>query len=334
MAFTTYRETPDILRTLRENSVYKNAVARAHARPVKQFSNIAVYTEPSAIARDFVIDANSNEHFVFVNQRCQGAEQVFIVRGTISEVCLPPLVQNPSAPQRLGQVHQSVTLISYTSDKIFNDSGKAASNLLEFLVAAVPVSVNRSAIVDDSGRTKFLKFKTPFLSPCRRVHPDDVITVPSAYDPSGTISYDDIGNLVMSRDNVVAFNSLKKRTDGGWSRIRGVDPTIFRPGSIVEAGVTFRLLKQRHDYIIVCHLDSLTLIWQDGPKLLRELRAKQRTQARALPKKDRDDGSEYEGDDADNCFMEVEQSQISENPNGGQRDSEGVYQFGTIRATL
>ncbi|KAF9033419.1 hypothetical protein BDZ89DRAFT_1036740 [Hymenopellis radicata] len=275
MSLETFRTFPEDMRKLEQDIRHRLGIQKAHSRQGRDFCLLRSYTNPDLVQQHFVADSDTSEQFVFVKRRSTDTEQVFTVRGTLSEVALPP-VRKPTAGRSINasSLYQFIKLTSYKTDNAFVDSARGIDNVLDMLTDAVPEHVDRRMIITPSGRVQFLSFKTPLLTAPHRVHPTDVIQVPEGIDPKGVLA-DGLrnGQFVMCKDNKVEFGRLTTDEAGEWHCTTGVTPTLFRPGTIVEAGVILRLLKLRNQsYKILFHLHSISTVTEEGPKILKEIR--------------------------------------------------------------
>ncbi|KAF9017129.1 hypothetical protein BDZ89DRAFT_1140933 [Hymenopellis radicata] len=267
MSFTTFKTFPQDLRALKNDLRYLVAVRDANTRHCQTDNatsrcDITRYSETSMLANNFVVDIDSNANFVFISPNASSAkeEQAFTIRGTLAELALPPIMPlHGSERCSITTISQYIKLTSFPTDSSFNRSSRAVGNIVDMLIRAVP-------------------YDTSFLSPADCVHALDVVDVPRYIDPTGLLSEALLSSegLVMSRRNIVRYWMLKKNNDDNvWTRVRHTNASIFRPGSLVEADVSFRLLKVAPGtYSVAYHISDLVMVSDKCHKFLNEIRMK------------------------------------------------------------
>ncbi len=103
---------------------------------------------------------------------------------------------------------QTVKLVSIDDDEDFRTAGHTVSRMLEFLQQSTGAPVQAPYVVQHGIAREFTAVNR-LLTPSHSAFPEDVIDLPSSYDPSQTLksSFNE-GKFAFTKDNQVAFNKL------------------------------------------------------------------------------------------------------------------------------
>ncbi|PBL03893.1 hypothetical protein ARMGADRAFT_1070386 [Armillaria gallica] len=217
MSLTSYK-APDILTTsiqlesfsehltatpykalLTSFSIAEQAFQEATAPLNRQLGDLSLYNLVESILDAFVVDTVSSDDFVFLANKS-------------SEVKLPPIQKAQRVS--INELIQTVKLVSIDGDKWFQKASSAVSRIAKFMeqhiqeTVRIPYAVHHRAIKD------FL-FVNRLLMPMHRTATEDIIELPSTYDPSRTLqAIINEGKFVYTKDNKPAFKKFILNEDG------------------------------------------------------------------------------------------------------------------------
>ncbi|KAK0470900.1 hypothetical protein IW261DRAFT_1572587 [Armillaria novae-zelandiae] len=241
-----------------------------------------------AILEAFTVDYKTSDDFVFVANIESGEEEVFHVHGIISETRLPPVIKGQHI--NMGTLLQTVKLISVDDDQDFHAAVIAVSAIYEFLQQSVSSSVQAPYGIQH-GTSRDMTFVNRLLTPSHSAYPEDIIVFPSTLDPSESLkSAIDEGRFAFTKDNQVRFDKLMSNDVGDQLHfVDHIQPGVFRPGQIVNVGVSFRLIKPKMSAPMhfISHLDSVSLLSWGARKVLDEQHFQQVRPKHGLPAKRR-----------------------------------------------
>ncbi|KAK0431279.1 hypothetical protein EV421DRAFT_1912006 [Armillaria borealis] len=205
MSLPFYEASEAITLAIRGDDFKK--IYREVASKVRDMLNqLASFNSSQAIAEAFVVDYQTSDNFVFVANAESGEEEVFQVHGVISETRLPP-IQKGNHVTMNGLV-QTVKLVSTEDDQEFRMSAITISRMCEFLQQSVGAPVQAPYTVQH-GIAREITFVNRLLTPTYSAFPEDIITLPSVFDPSQSLKASiDEGKFAFTKDNQVAFNKL------------------------------------------------------------------------------------------------------------------------------
>ncbi|PBL01581.1 hypothetical protein ARMGADRAFT_1023041 [Armillaria gallica] len=185
--------------------IYGEVVAKVRNLP----NQLAGFDSSQAIAEAFIVDYQNSDDFVFVANAESGEEEVFQVHGIISETRLPPVQKgNRCSSVSMTGLVQTVKLVSIEDNQEFRTAAVTISRMCEFLQQSVGAPVQAPYAVQH-GITREITFVNRLLTPTHSAFPEDIITLPSAFDPSQSLKASiDEGKFAFTKDNQVAFNKL------------------------------------------------------------------------------------------------------------------------------
>ncbi|PBK69308.1 hypothetical protein ARMSODRAFT_975057 [Armillaria solidipes] len=236
---------------------FKSSFRDISAKLRESPNQLGSFDSMESIVEAFVADYESSDDFTFVANANTGEEEVFQLHGVLSETRLPPVLKGNRVS--MTSLVQTVKLISIDDDEDFRIAGHAASRMLEFLQQSTGASVQAPYAVQHGIAREFTAVNW-LLTPSHSAFPEDVIDLPSTYDPGQTLkSSIDEGKFAFTKDNQVAFNKLTLDEGNHLQRIMHIKPGTFRPGQIVNIGVSFRLIKSQNSSPMrfIAHLDSI-----------------------------------------------------------------------------
>ncbi|PBK66568.1 hypothetical protein ARMSODRAFT_977477 [Armillaria solidipes] len=281
MSLTSYKAPDTLAASIQQESF---TTAPLSGQP----GDLGLHDSAESILDTFVVDTVSSDDFVFLANESSGEEEVFQVRGVVSEVKLPPVLKAQRVS--INELTQTVKIISIDDDEWFRKASSAASRIAEFMEQHVQETV-RIPYAIRHGAIREFQFVNRLLMPAHRTAAEDVIELPPAYDPSHTLqAVINEGKFVYTKDNKPAFEKFSLNEDGQYTRVRGVKPGTYRPGQIVAIGVSFRLVRSTNSdtMMFVAHLDSVALLSWGVMKNLDDNRAtRHRAQKHVLPIKKR-----------------------------------------------
>ncbi|SJL11509.1 uncharacterized protein ARMOST_14913 [Armillaria ostoyae] len=284
MSLTNYK-APDTLTTSIRQDSFKQTFRAATVPLIGLPGDLGLHDSVESILDTFVVDAKSSDDFVFLANERSSGEEVFQVRGILSEVKLPPVLKGQRVS--INELIQTVRLISFDEDEWFRKATTAASRIAEYMEQHVQETV-RIPYAICHGAIREFQIVNRILTPVHRMAVEDVIELPLSYDPSRTLQpIIGEGKFVFTKDNKPSFEKFSMNEDGQYTHVRGVKPSTFRPGQIVVVGVSFRLVRSTNSdmMMFVTHLDSIALLsWGhlDESRVTRH-----RVQKHALPIKKR-----------------------------------------------
>ncbi|KAK0471493.1 hypothetical protein IW261DRAFT_1572005 [Armillaria novae-zelandiae] len=262
--------------------LYREVVSRVRELP----NRLASYNSPEAILETFTADYKTSDDFVFVANIESREEEVFHVHGIISETRLPPVIKGHRV--NMGALLQTVKLIGVDDNQDFHAAVIAVSAIYEFLQQSVGSSVQAPYGIQH-GTSRDITFVNRLLTPTHSAFPEDIITFPSALDPSESLKPAiDEGRFAFTKDNQVRFHKLVSNDAGDQLHfVNHIQPGVFRPGQIVNVGVSFWLIKAKTSAPMrfISHLDSISLLSWGARKVLDERRFQQIRPKHGLPAK-------------------------------------------------
>ncbi|KAK0431619.1 hypothetical protein EV421DRAFT_1742970 [Armillaria borealis] len=260
MSLTSYK-APDTLAACIPAGIVQLAFRAATAPLSGQPGDLGLHDLAESILDTFVVDSVSSDDFVFLANESSGKEEVFQVRGVVSEVKLPPVLKAQRVS--INELTQTVKIISIDDDEWFRKASSVASRIAEFMEQHVQETVRIPYAVQHGAIREFHHTLQAVINE---------------------------GKFVYTKDNKPAFEKFSLNEDGQYTRVCGVKPGTYRPGQIVAIGVSFRLVWSTNSdtMMFVAHLDLVALLSWGVMKNLEDNRAiRHRAQKHALPSKKR-----------------------------------------------
>ncbi|KAK0431159.1 hypothetical protein EV421DRAFT_1743366 [Armillaria borealis] len=205
MSLTSYKAPDTLAASIQQESFTTVPLSR-------QPGDLGLHDLAESILDTFIVDTMSSDDFVFLANESSGEEEVFQVRGIVSEVKLPPVLKAQRVS--INELTQTVKIISIDDDEWFRKASSAASHIMKFMEQHVQETVWIPYTVQHGAIREF-QFVNRLLTPAHRTAAEDIITLPPAYDPSHTLqAVINEGKFVYTKDNKPAFEKFSLNEDG------------------------------------------------------------------------------------------------------------------------
>ncbi|KAK0466113.1 uncharacterized protein EV420DRAFT_1636718 [Desarmillaria tabescens] len=205
MSLPLYRANESIIAALRGDDFkrgYREVVSKLKDTP----SRLSRYNSTEIIMDNFTVDYRSSDDFAFVANGETGEEEVFDVSGVISEARLPPVLKSHRVS--MNELMQTVKLVGPEDDQDFHMAGYAMSHMIEFLQQSVGTPVQALYGIQHSTAREFT-FTNRLLMPAHSAFPEDIVVLPSSYNPSETLqSAIGEGKFAYTKDNQVSYEKF------------------------------------------------------------------------------------------------------------------------------
>ncbi|PBK58943.1 hypothetical protein ARMSODRAFT_1027850 [Armillaria solidipes] len=194
-------------------------------------------------------------------------EALFQLQGVLTEVRLLPVRQETKV-RSANDLKQSVRIVS-PGDAFFQGAAQAIARFVEFFEETMGQQIIVPASVC-SGQAHKLCFYTRLLTPAHAANLEDIVEFPSSYDPSNVLEHLLGDNkFVFTDDNCITFQRLSAASAEQSHPSLKVSPAMFRPGQLVNVGVSFRLFKNADEKLIFLpHLDYISMVSSKGFKVI------------------------------------------------------------------
>ncbi|KAJ8580980.1 hypothetical protein M405DRAFT_833284 [Rhizopogon salebrosus TDB-379] len=230
----------------------------------RQKDQLSAYDDDALINRTFTPWRSPDSKYTILVWQDTGQEVVFNVQGILTQCMLPPLSDRFAARQRPLQLRQSVSIVGATEG--FFAASSALRRLYSFLELRFGERQMRPWNLSNVGSRQAIMAQSRYVSPRSELFlwgdalPQ--LRENPKYDPYGVIAkWVNEGEFAFTEDNLVRYSEII--TQGGRSRRVETDPSIFRPGQIVEVGLTVGAVKTRDvplQFSFLVHMDSLLLL--------------------------------------------------------------------------
>ncbi|KAK0229814.1 hypothetical protein EDD85DRAFT_956907 [Armillaria nabsnona] len=230
---------------------------------------LQTYKDESAIDGCFRVDTKRSDEYNYLMWSDTDKEVILQVEGVLLEGCVPPVVRSGSENSpRLNDLVQSILIGGRADDCEFNDA-----------VAAIEAIHYFMSRFDQKPSTYY----HTRIDDMDAIHVETRLFTPTQWARSGILDHhvvdqNDVLRDVLRRgthhyteDNTVAFLKWDKGTDGSIS-VSDMNPTMLRPGHLVDIGICFHMLKLNNRIRFLVRLDSVVVMNRIGAEILKVIK--------------------------------------------------------------